>query len=76
MKGFTIVSPALDKPRPLLYIDDAIELAAELAIKFREEMRVFINERDRSTLVAIIFGNKISELQLKPKEIKFLRNKP
>lgn len=81
MSGFTILSPALEKEVEVLYVDDSISLATQLALKFREQTRVFVNYKDKSTIIALINGEHIHDHQLRPKEeiatsVEPERNKP
>lgn len=62
MINFTILSSALDKPAKAPTAKDALELALELALKFDEEFKVFVDLKDKSEVIGIIFGDKVKRL--------------
>jgi len=61
MREFTIVSSALDKDITALYIDEAINLAQQLAIITRKEFKIFSNHPDKPDLIVLIRGDEIRD---------------
>ena len=76
MKGFKVLSEALERPLNVMYADEAIDLAIQLALKFKEKCNVVLDLEDRSVIIALINGDKIDDYQLKPKEKTLKSIKP
>lgn len=76
-KGFTIVCTALDGEPEFIYLEHAISMAVQIALKFKAETKVLAHYEERSEIIALIKGNLVKDYHpINPREEKFLRVKP